>query len=140
MGDLTTNFSRGEFQCQCDRPHQPVVVRPQLARGLQTLRDWVGGEVRIISGWRCPLHNAEEQGARNSEHLVFPVSAADLWADYPFHKLVILAMSVPQFAAGGVGVYPGSKTVHVDVRGDVARWARLKGRYVPITEGLEVLA
>lgn len=42
-----------------------------------------------------------------------------------------LALEVPQFAAGGIGVYDGN-FLHVDVRKRTARWARVGGHYVGV--------
>ena len=70
----------------------------------------------------CSPHNAEVGGAPNSEHLrgiaadvkVDGVAAADLYN---------LALQVPAFATGGIGIDPQAGYVHVDVRGDgPARW------------------
>jgi hypothetical protein len=44
-----------------------------------------------------------------------------------------LALEIPQFAAGGIGVYDGN-FLHVDVRDRRARWARVSGRYAGVGE------
>ena len=44
-----------------------------------------------------------------------------------------LALAAAQFAEGGIAVYDGG-FLHVDVREDRARWARVSGRYVGIEE------
>jgi hypothetical protein len=44
-----------------------------------------------------------------------------------------LALEVPQFAGGGIGVYDGN-FLHVDVRDRRARWDRVSGKYVGIAE------
>jgi hypothetical protein len=44
-----------------------------------------------------------------------------------------LALEVPEFARGGIGVYVGG-FLHVDVREQAARWARVRGCYVGIQE------
>jgi hypothetical protein len=41
------------------------------------------------------------------------------------------ALEVPQFAAGGIGVYDGN-FLHVDVRERTVRWPRVGGHYVGI--------
>jgi hypothetical protein len=44
-----------------------------------------------------------------------------------------LALEVPEFADGGIGVYDGN-FLHVDVREHTARWARVGGHYVGVSE------
>jgi hypothetical protein len=48
-------------------------------------------------------------------------------------RMYELALAVPQFAQGGIGVYDGG-FLHVDVREHRARWARISGTYVGVTE------
>ena len=42
-----------------------------------------------------------------------------------------LALQVPTFLNGGVGVYDGN-FLHLDIRPHQARWARVRGQYVGI--------
>jgi hypothetical protein len=48
-------------------------------------------------------------------------------------RMYELALEVPQFAEGGIGVYDGG-FLQVHVRNHRARWARVSGRYVGIQE------
>ena len=48
-------------------------------------------------------------------------------------RMYELALEVPQFAEGGIGVCDGN-FLHVDVRDRQARWARVSGKYVGIAE------
>lgn len=68
MGDLSTNFSRSEFACKCGCGLDEV--EEELIRFLQALRDKVG-PIKIISGCRCPDHNASKKvgGSKNSSHI-----------------------------------------------------------------------
>jgi hypothetical protein len=43
-----------------------------------------------------------------------------------------------EFVDGGLGVYPDSNFIHVDVRGTKARWGRIKGEYVGWEQALPV--
>lgn len=65
MGDITKNFSRHEFACNCgcnfDRVH------PEFVQELQKGRN-VFGTMVISSGNRCPEYNKEVGGATNSLH------------------------------------------------------------------------
>lgn len=151
VGDLTRDFSRREFRCRCGcglaDPH------PQLVAGCQQLRELVGVPVTVNSGSRCRAHNDKPAhlggagGERNSKHLPQPghghTLAADLVAGVPLLRLYEAAKAVPQFAAGGIGVYldAGGERVHVDVRtGGPARWGYLWGKRVPLADVLAAAA
>ncbi len=108
----------------------------------------------IMSGFRTPLYNAEGVGrhggrARDSRHQFG--DAADIYVDnmgrgrmddlnhdgrVDTRDARVLLASVERVEAahpeltGGAGIYRGTRThgpfLHVDVRGDPARWARLE--------------
>ena len=127
MGDLTAHFSRSELQCRCCGRLQ---IDSRLLDGLENLRALAGVPVVIHAGYRCPRHNQEVGGVPHSEH------TAGLAADIALRGLSLqrmyeLALKVPQFAQGGIGVYDGG-FLHVDVREHRARWARVSGRYVGV--------
>jgi hypothetical protein len=67
---------------------------------------------------------------------------ANIWKDWrrtsvlpglSLQRMYELALEVPQFAEGGIGVYD-ENFLHVDVRDRQARWARVSGEYVGIAE------
>lgn len=66
MGDMTTNFNRSEFECQCGCGKDDI--SPRLVRVLQTIRDTVEQPVKISSGCRCRARNAEVGGVEGSAH------------------------------------------------------------------------
>ncbi len=137
MGDLTRNFSRHEFACkgkQCCGHSAPVL--PELALGLQELRDRAGVPLVISSGFRCRTHNKAVSGTLESQHCLG--TAADVVCPEGFtpKRLAQLAESIPAFRDGGIGVYPEEGFVHVDVRGTKARWGRLGGKYVSYEEAM----
>lgn len=110
---LTANFNLREFQCKhCGA----VKIDPELVRRLQSLRNEVGKAVIVTSGYRCPAHNANVGGAKDSQHLYG--KAADI---------IVTGLTVPQLAAaaekffgdGGIGTYTGF--IHVDT-GPKRRW------------------
>jgi zinc D-Ala-D-Ala carboxypeptidase len=111
MARSSQHFNASEFAC----PHcGATFVRPALLARLERLRAKVGRPLRIVSGYRCPPHNAAIGGASDSQHVY--AAAADIPAGY----------CSPSLAAqcGFVGI--GSRhgwAVHVDVRdGPAARW------------------
>ena len=67
MGDLSQNFSRSEFMCKCCGEAK---VEPGLVAALQELRDLAGAPITVISGYRCPKHNAAVGGAKASQHML----------------------------------------------------------------------
>ena len=129
MGDLSAHFSREELSCLCCGR---LEIDSRLLHGLETLRLLAGVPVRVHAGYRCPQHNQEVGGVPHSEHLeglAADVSVAGL----SLQRMYELALEVPQFASGGIGVYEGN-FLHVDVRDRQARWARVSGKYVGIAE------
>ena len=121
MGDLNRYFNYREFKCQgtdcCGGSHP---VHPELADGLEQLRELVGIPIVITSGFRCRRHNIEIGGEKKSYHML--AMAADIKCDgLTPDELAKWATQVEQFNNGGIGVYVS--WVHVDVRqGGRARW------------------
>lgn len=67
MGDLSTNFSRDEFACNCGCGLDTVDAKTLIV--LQHIRTETGRAVVINSGCRCPSYNRKVGGAKNSQHL-----------------------------------------------------------------------
>lgn len=111
MAPSSKHFRAAEFRC----PHcREAFVRPRLLEKLETLRNDIRRPIRIVSGYRCPVHNHAVGGARDSQHVY---GAA---ADIPS------GVATPELARAvgftGIGVRAGW-AVHVDVRdGPPARW------------------
>jgi|GEM_PF-325103 len=126
---LSPHFTREELACHhCGQ----LVVQPELLAGLEILRLRVGSPVVVQDGYRCPAHNLQVGGVSDSEHC--RGMAADVHIlGCSLQQMFDLALLVPEFARGGIGVYDGG-FIHVDVRGEVARWARVNGQYVGIEQ------
>lgn len=123
MGDMTANFSFGEFACKgetCCGHSSPISRR--LVRALELLRLEVGSvPLTITSGYRCNVHNKAVGGLPRSKHR--EGIAADVLT--PPHitskEFAELAGRVGLFYKGGIGIYDGF--IHVDIRTDSrARW------------------
>lgn len=101
---LSDHFTRRELACHhCGR----LELHPLLVPRLELLRAAVGRPLRVVSGFRCVVHNRAVHGARHSRHLFG--QAVDVEAGY---------CTVPQAEASGfrgVGVHHG-KVVHIDIR------------------------
>jgi uncharacterized protein YcbK (DUF882 family) len=132
MGDLSEHFSRSEF---ADHETGECQVNPKLIAALELLRGIAGKEIHIDSGYRSPGTNKEVGGVSHSQHVIG--NAADISiAGLSTYKLFVLAEQVEDFRNGGIGIYPGETFIHVDVRPNRTRWARVSGSYVSIWEGL----
>ncbi len=119
MGDLAKNFSRYEFACHCGCGFD--AVDPELVAALQRLRNLWDRPVLILSGCRCPKHNREVGGARESLHT--QGRAADVMV---FGKLENLdlgdvkALGLFRLGFGGVGIYRWG--LHLDMRKKKTVW------------------
>jgi len=119
MGDISKNFNRREFACQCGCGFATVDV--ELLNIVQDLRDHFGKSTTITSGCRCDEHNEKVQLQANKNYI--PNSSKSK------HKLGIAAdIKVKGVPAGDVynyltRRYPStycfilySSWVHVDSR------------------------
>jgi len=132
VGDLSEHFSKAELACHCCGK---LIIDPALIAGLEQLRKLAARPIRIHAGYRCHLHNQDVGGVSESKHT--SGMAADL--DIPgltLQEMYELALQVPAFLSGGIGVYDGG-FLHVDVRPHNARWARVRGQYVGIQHLVE---
>ena len=130
VGDLQKNFSAFEFECQCGCGESHV--SNALLDSLQDLRDLVGVPIAVTSGRRCKAHNKAVGGAKDSQHL-FGKAADIKIKGMGVIEMFGFAHAVPAFLRGGIGLYPQDGFIHVDVRGSLARWARIDGEYVPLS-------
>ena len=115
-----------------------VKVDMRLVEALQKLLDLAGVPIRVVSGYRCPEHNREVGGAKNSYHL--QGKAADIVIEgLDVYRMALLAEQIDEFRSGGLGIYPDTNPpfIHVDVREARARWAKVAGKYVGIAEGIK---
>jgi uncharacterized protein YcbK (DUF882 family) len=128
MGDISLHFDRAQFACKgkdCCGGAAPISER--LIEALECLHfiAWhkfadLPFEFIVNSGFRCLTHNREVGSEDTSQH---PLGFA---VDIEPEGITPIALSnlakyVPDFADGGIGLYPGF--VHLDVRRGVkARW------------------
>jgi hypothetical protein len=118
---LSQNFTLGEFACH-DPIYELIRVSPLLIEKLERIRAEAGGlPVKVTSSYRPYPYNAAIPGAAENSCHVDGI-AADIYIDgVSVTRLYTIADKVIG-DGGGVGIYQGSNFVHVDVRGERARW------------------
>lgn len=69
------HFTREEFRCKCGLYHDPYCngypaeMKERVVRIADAARDHFGTPAHVISGLRCPQHNADSDGVANSQHM-----------------------------------------------------------------------
>lgn len=121
---LSEHFDSREFDCKgdgidCHCGGRGKHMNPLLIILLEQLRENIGGYPLIItSGYRCSRHNRNVGGAEHSQHLLW--NAADVMCPFElsysefYHEVCCCRLGTLGF--DGVGYYPSSNFVHVDVR------------------------
>lgn len=113
---VSPNFILSEFECShC----KAVKLSSDLLNKLQDLRNQLGRPIQVNSGYRCPEHNTNVGGAKNSLHLTGKA------ADISLRNLDIDPIELADFAEEigfkGIGLY--NTFIHLDVRDGRARWS-----------------
>lgn len=114
---LTTNFRRSEFACHCGCGFDDIDMK--VVQALQDLRNLLGKPIHVLSGCRCPAHNAAVGGVGGSQHMLG--KAADITVrDLAPHEVAdYVEMHSMEFRNGGIGRYSGF--THCDI-GPKRRW------------------
>ncbi len=127
MGDLSAHFSKAELACHCCGD---LKIENALIEALEQLRTLANKEIVVHDAYRCSDHNLEVGGVTDSEHT--RGMAADIAIPgLSLQQMFELALQIPTFLNGGIGVYDGG-FLHLDIRPHQARWARVRGQYVGI--------
>ena len=107
------------------RTNETKAIAPKLLDVLHTIAERLGTNrpIQLISGYRSPatnavLHTRSSGVAKHSLHM--DGMAADI--RIPGHDLAQLRDAALSLQAGGVGFYPRSDFVHVDV-GRIRHWS-----------------
>ncbi len=117
-GRLCDHFSGSEFRCPCC---SRIFVALELVEALDRFRGIVEGPVIVGSGYRCPVHNLDQDGSPRSLHTL------GLAADVIATRLSVTDLERLAYqewfvrGVGGIGFYPGH--VHLDV-GRKREWDR----------------
>jgi uncharacterized protein YcbK (DUF882 family) len=106
------------------RTDEATVMDTRLLDLLHSLRAMLGSRRRfeVFSGYRSPSTNAAlfEEGHGVAEHS-FHMAGKAIDIQLPGRSLPVLRRAALQLRRGGVGYYPSSGFVHVDV-GPLRRW------------------
>lgn len=116
MGDMTANFSRKEFECQCGCGADNI--SEYVVKSLQRIRDAVGAPMTVTSGIRCKEHNKAIGGVSRSSHVPRDLSdgegevghAVDIACDNSVLRYKILKASTKYFMRIGIG----ENFIHLD--------------------------
>ena len=112
-------FKESEFCCKHCGQLPAGGVDEKLIRVLDAMRAMVNKPLIISSGYRCPVHNANVGGVRNSFHVQGCAADVLLPDGVTVDELADIA---EKCGADGIGRYYDQEFVHVDTRGYVARW------------------
>lgn len=117
-------FDTKEFESKdgAKSPFGNMVVRPELAALLNSIRRAWGKPVIVNSAYRSPEHNKAVGGVENSYHV--KGLAADIRPERQEDLSEFQDLCLELNGAGGVGLY--NTFVHVDARGTKARWDNRK--------------
>ena len=117
---ISKNFRLSEFR-PGRHTYEFIRISPALVRALEDIRERAGRPVTVTSSYRPPAYNREVGGVSNSTHV--DGLAADIYCDglttEQLHDICEQVIG----KRGGVGYYPKSGFIHVDLRGYEARWS-----------------
>ena len=103
-----TNFTASELAC---RDGCGMLPSEYLVRDLQALREACGFPFPVMSGARCPAHNAKQGGAPGSWHLQGEAADIAIISSDLRYRLVSAALT-----RGFHGIGISDKFVHLDRR------------------------
>ena len=115
-------FDTKEFESKDGRPSpfDDTVVKRELIVMLNAIRSRYGKPIVVNSGYRSPEHNATVGGVKNSYHTLGLAADIRPLSENRSDLTELQAICDEMNPRGGVGFY--DTFVHVDVRGEHARW------------------
>lgn len=120
MQPLSKHLRYGEIKCRCGKCGGGM-VHPAVVKLFEEIREKAGGyKIFVTSGYRCMKHNRDVGGAENSEHLYGRALDLKCPIQVNFERFAEICNELNP--NGGVGIYRDGGFVHVDVRGERARW------------------
>jgi Peptidase M15 len=124
---LSRNFTVGELVTTGGRKSEVARISHDLVRGLQALRDHLGREISITSGYRSNSRNAAVYGARKKKPTLSRHSSGQA-VDVKVAGMtgIQIAKAAIDVLGTNIGVGVGANFAHIDVRGTWARWTYFK--------------
>jgi hypothetical protein len=117
---LSEHFKAFEFMCH-DASYRYVRVAVDLVEALEKIRAELGGRpIHVNSGYRPAAYNRLVGGEVNSSHIDGLAADIEVVGVQTARLYEVCDHIIGDH--GGVGFYPDSGFVHVDVRGHRARW------------------
>lgn len=110
---ISKHFDHNEFKCKCGQAHD-FHMYDGLIYILEELRNYYESPVIITSGYRCPTHNDNVGGAKNSFHM--KGMAADVKVKGVNPKDVYKHLCEVYDSHCGLGFIEYKTFVHIDVR------------------------
>jgi len=118
---IGNHFVRSEFACKCGCGFDTVDTT--LLHLLEYIRIELKSPIIITSGCRCPTHNTNIGGSKNSYHM--QGRAVDIKCRDVFFETLKATVDKHMDGWGGVGYYPNGGWIHIDTRsGAFARWSQ----------------
>lgn len=117
---LSKHFTSTEFTCQCGHCVDQM-VDSLLIKRLETLREAIGGPIQILSGYRCPAHQAELLADPNYETVKLSQHELGRAADIRPYKLGIMPTFEAEAAKLFHAIGAADTWLHVDMRDDRQR-------------------
>ena len=109
-------FTPEEFRCKCGGKYcngYPHTIQPLLVQICERARKWSNHPIAVISGLRCKIHNKNENGVGNSQHLYG--EAADLYF-YGVTPAAALAWLQSQSDVRYAYQIQGCSNIHFDIQ------------------------
>lgn len=118
---LSNSFYSYEFDCHGSGCCSQTKINETLVKYLQAIRDHFGKPITITSAYRCPVHNANVNGATGSRHCAG--DAADIVVQGVTPRIV--AQYAESIGILGIGLYETQADgffVHIDTRTYKSYW------------------
>ena len=121
---LTKNFKKEEFDSKdgAEMPREVLENIKMLSKYVQLIRNEIGVQLVINSGYRSPQHNAKVGGVKNSYHVQGKASDLKPKGITPkqLYDVIIKLIKGGVIYNGGVGLY--DTFVHYDIGCQGRRW------------------
>ena len=125
---LTSNFSKSEFECKCgcEMPDNVLDNVKKLALSLQKVRDKIKKPIKVNSSYRCLHHNRNIGSNDSSQHVLGKAADIVIKGQIPEQTANLLEVLIDnnEISQGGLGIY--NTFTHYDIRGRKARWDNRK--------------